>query len=320
MGTLAAQHHYVSKFHLKQFTDPNSLATKDPWLWQGFVPNGPVKRRAPENVGTANLMFEGPGGLADRDATLESFLAREVEGPAAVAMREICNWTSGSGGELPPALTRYLAWAAARSLPMQTLEHFWVEKEFGRSGEVVEPPPEGLLSASESQRDVQMVHPRLGCRVFPVGSDFECAVTEGWFPDMRERMNFLEGVHIQAYYFQERFFPRFKWFTLRPPEGEFFVIGDRAVGWAADGYIDAPPSCLRDPSAYVLAPISRNLLLVGRHTFEKWNVTPGRINAVIACWAHNWIAGPTQTTVESALAARRLALCGNRPMLHHPRA
>ena len=177
-------------------------------------------------------------------------------------MRKVCDWASGSGGELPPALTRYLAWAAARSLPMQTLEHFWAEKGFGHSGEVVEPPPEGLLKASESQRDVQMLHPTLGCRVFPAGSKSECAVAEGWFPDMRERMNFLEGVHIQAYYFQARFFPRFKWFTLRPPEGEFFVIADRAVGWAADGYIDAPPSCLRDPSAYVMAPLGISCLSV----------------------------------------------------------
>jgi hypothetical protein len=309
---LAAQHHYVSKFHLNHFVDPDSLTTKDPWLWQGFVPDGPVKRRAPQNVGTANLMFDDPGGLADRNATLENFLAREVEGPAAEAMREVCCRASASGGELPVALTRYLAWAAARSLPMQTLAHFWAEKGFGRGSEVVEPPPEGLLKASDSVRDVQMVHPTLGCRIFPAGSKNESAVAEGWFPDMRERMNFLEGVHIQAYYFQERFFPRFKWFTLRPPKGEFFVIADRAVGWAADGYIDAPPSCLRDPSAYVLAPISRNLLLVGRHTTEEWQVTPRRINAVIACWAHDWIAGPTQETVESALEARRLALGARR--------
>jgi len=166
---------------------------------------------------------------------------------------------------------------------MQTLEHSWAEKGLGRTNEVAEPPPEGLVQGSELQRDVHMLHPTLGCRVFPAGSDFERAAQDGWFPDMRDRTNFLESVHIQAYYFQARFFPRFKWFTLRAPEREFFVIADRAVGWAADGYVDAPPSCLRDPSAYVLAPISRDLVIVGRHTTEKWQVTPGRINALIAC-------------------------------------
>jgi hypothetical protein len=253
-------------------------------------------------------MFDGPGGLADRDATLENFLAREVEGPAAEAMREVCSWPLGTAGELPPALTRYLAWAAARSLPMQTLDHFWAEEGFGRGDEIVEPPPEGLLKASESQRDVQMLHPALGCRVFPAGSDFDRATAEGWFPDMGEKMNFLESVHIQAHYFQVRFFPAFKWFALHAPEREFFVIADRAVGWAANGCIDAPPSCLRDPSAYVLAPISRSLLLVGRHSREEWRVTTGQVNAVIACWAHDWIAGPTRATVELALGARPLAV------------
>jgi hypothetical protein len=305
---MAAQHHYVSKFHLNQFLDTDSLSQKDPWLWHGSIPDGPVKRRAPKNIGTSRLLFDGRGALADRDSTLESFLANEVEGPAAKAMQEVCGWPSGSGGDLPPALTRYLGWAAARSLPMQTLMNVWTERGIGRNGKLVESPPDGLVQASELHRDVAMRHPMLGCRVFPAGSDFEHAAAEGWFPDMYERENFLQGVHIQAYYFQVRFFPRFKWFTLRAPEGEFFVIGDRAVGWTADGYTDAPPSCLRDPSAYVLAPISRNLVLVGRHTMGKWLVTPAQINAVIACWAHDWIAGPNQVTVESALEARRLSV------------
>jgi hypothetical protein len=307
---MSAQHHYVSKFHLKQFSDPHSLALKDPWLWQGLVPDGPVKRRAPKNVGTARLLFDGPGGLADRESTLESFLANEVEGPAAEAMREVSCWPSGTGGTLPTALTRYLAWAAARSLPMQALGNCWGEKGFGCNDEVVEPPPEGLLEATELDRDVAMRHPALGCRVFPAGSELERANAEGWFPDMSERTNFLEGVHIQAYYFQVRFFPGLKWFTLHAPEDEFFVIADRAVGWAADGYVDAPPSCLRDPSAYVLAPISRNLVLVGKNTINKWRVTPNQINAAIACWAHEWIAGSNQATVESALEARREAIAG----------
>ena len=46
-------------------------------------------------------------------------------------------------------------------------------------------------------------------------------------PDTAESSNFLEVVHIQAYYFQVRWFPRLRWFTLRPPAGQFFIIGDR---------------------------------------------------------------------------------------------
>lgn len=305
---MAARHHYVSQFHLRQFVDPHSSSSKNPWVWQGWVPDGPVERCSPKNMAWQRLMFDGPGCLADREATLESHLANEVEGPAAVAMSGVNRWSPGTGGELPPALTRYLAWAAARSLPMQALENSWAEKGVGRKGEFVEPPPEGLFNGPELRRDVAMRHPTLGCRTFPAASDFDQAIAEGWFPDMSERVNFLEGVHIQACYFQARFFPRFKWSTLRAPAGQFFIIADRAVGWAADGFIDAPPSCLRHPSAYGLAPISKNLVLVGRHTMEMWQVTPAQINAVIACWAHKWIAGPNHATVESALEARRCAM------------
>lgn len=306
---MGARHHFVSKFHLRQFLDPDSLSRKDPWLWQGFVPDGPINRRAPKNVGTQPLMFDGPGGLTDRDSTLEAFLANEVEGPAADAMREVCLRPRGSGGTLPPALMRYLAWAAARSLPMRQLFSSWAARGIAEPHpQMAEPPPEGLLTAIDPKRDVPMIHPRLGPRTFAHGSDLESAIRDGWTPDFDDPANFLESVHIQAYYFQERFFPRFKWFTLHAPEGEYFVIADRAVGWAANGYVNAPPSCLRDPSAYVLAPISRSLVLVGRHDTEPWNLTPAQVNAVIAVWAHEWIVGPTEQAVTGALAARREAL------------
>lgn len=244
---VSAQHHYVSKFHLRQFLDPDSLSQKDPWLWQGFLPHGPIKRRAPKNVGTKSLMFDGPGGLADRESTLESFLANEVEGPAAEAMREICSRQGGSGGAIPPALTRYLAWAAARSLPMRELFNNWASAGLADPDrEMIEPPPDGLMAASDPKRDVRMVHPTLGARTFPHGVDLNASVRDGWTPDYNDPANFLESVHIQAYYFQARFFPRLRWFMLRPPEGEFFVLADRAVVWAANGFVDAPPSCLRN--------------------------------------------------------------------------
>jgi hypothetical protein len=310
---MSAQHHYISKFHLKQFLDPNSLSLKDPWLWQGFVPDGPVRRRAPKNVATGPLMFDGPGCLADRDATLESFLANKVEGPAAVAMGEVSSWQPGIGGNrLPAALFRYLAWAAARSLPMQALEESWGEELFGHNAEPIEPPPEGLLNATQIRRDVRMLHQGLGRRLFPADSDFEHAARAGWFPDMSDRTNFLESIHIQAYYFQVRFFPRLKWFALHPPQGEFFIIADRPVGWVVEGSIEAPPSALRHPSAYVLAPISKTLLLLGRHTSEPWVVTPAQINAVMASWAQTWIAGPTEATVRHALERRQPTLATSR--------
>jgi hypothetical protein len=101
-------------------------AQRDPWLWQGWTANGSVKRRAPKNMGSKRALFDGPGGLADRDATLEKFLAQEIEGPAAQAMKEFCNRVPGTGGDIPQPLMRYIAWAAARCLPMRELFSNWV--------------------------------------------------------------------------------------------------------------------------------------------------------------------------------------------------
>src|SRR5688572_2892329 len=121
-----AKDHYVSRFHLREFCDPTSLDTPDPWLWVGTVSDSSVRRRSPKNVGVSTDLFGGPGALSDPDTTIESFLANEVESPAAFALRALR--TAGpENGQLPPPLMRYLAWAASRSLPMQRLEVVWAE-------------------------------------------------------------------------------------------------------------------------------------------------------------------------------------------------
>jgi Protein of unknown function (DUF4238) len=102
---MSAQH-YVSKFHLGQFCDPQSRNMPDPWLWLGTISDGSVKRGSPKNVGTAPDLFDGPGGFAGPEATIETFLANQVEGPAARVLRAL----SDRGHEirhLPAELLRY---------------------------------------------------------------------------------------------------------------------------------------------------------------------------------------------------------------------
>lgn len=295
---MSAQHHYVSKFHLREFCDPDSLSTRDPWVWLGLVETGTVKRRSPKNFGTAPLMFDGPGGLADRESTIESFLANEVEGPAATAIKKL-----GHGArELPPQLMRYLAWAAARCLPMQQMDLDWsIRFKSLLGGPMAEVPPSFLEKPFNSDRDVHLLNTVTGEFRVSNGQEATALLDDGWIPDPTDRNNFLEMAHIQAAYFQERWFPRLRWFTLRPPEDEFFVIGDRAVGWGVPDCLDAPPCCLRDPDAFLIAPVTRSLVLVGRNNAAPWSVTPAQINQMIAVWSHEWIAGPSAKVVQSAL-------------------
>ena len=312
-----AAHHYVSKFHLRQFCDPESLSTPDSWLWLGDLSDGSVKRRAPKNVGTKADLFDGPGGLAQPKATVEDYLAKYVEPPAAQALRKVISQVGSEIKELPPELMRYLAWAASRSLPMQRLQVQW-SKRFGAllGASSAESPPERLTDAADRTRPVQLLHPTLGEINIAAGQDLSLLLDAGWIPDPREQSNFLEGVHIQAYYFQVRWFPRLRWFTLRPPSGEFFIIGDRPVGWGVPDCFDAPPCCLRDPSAFLIAPLSRSLVLVGRNDPAAWALAPRQVNAILAAWSYDWIAGPTADVVANALRDREAASGLPDPQLH----
>lgn len=302
-----ADQHYVSKFHLTGFCDPVSTGTRDPWLWLGSTADGTVRRRSPKNVATIAGLFDGPGGLAEPGASLEIFLANEVEGPAATSLRRLLRNTSIE--QLPPEVMRYLAWAASRSVPMQRLEADWGSRYHpAQSGPMVEPLPPALAELQSRNRTIRLVHPVLGEDREVPSQDADGLLDDGWIPDTSEPANFLELVHMQAYYFQVRWFPRLRWFTLRPPEGEYFVIGDRPVGWGVPECLDAPPCCLRDEAAFLVAPLSRSLALVGRNDSTPWEVTPSQVNGLLAAWSHDWIAGPTERVVDEALRGRRAVI------------
>jgi hypothetical protein len=292
--------HYVSRFHLSAFCDPTSTGTRDPWLWVGSTTDLSIRRRSPKNVATIPGLFDGPGGFPEPEASLETFLANDVEGPAAAALRRLLHSTSID--QLPPEVMRYLAWAASRSLPMQRLEADWATRYRPTlNGPMAEPPPPALAALQSRHRSIRLIHPVLGERREISSEDADEFLDDGWIPDSTEQSNFLEGVHIQAYYFQVRWFPRLRWFTLRPPQGQYFVIGDRPVGWGVPECLDAPPYCLRDEAAFLVAPLSHSLVLVGRNDSTPWEVTPSQVNALLAAWAHDWIAGPREDVVADAL-------------------
>lgn len=303
---MAAQHHYVSRFHLRQFCDPDSLSLRDPWVWLGDTASGSIRRRAPKNVGTAPELFDGPGAFSDSTRKLEHFLANEVEAPAALALRELVGHPDGAAIEVPQPLMKYLAWAGSRSIAMQQVATDWATRfRDVLNIPMAEPPPAGLPSGGRL-RPVRLIHPQSGKTLGDVRSeDVASLLDDGWALDLSDRANFLELCHIQAHYFQVRWFPRLRWFLLRPPDSGWFILGDRAVGWGVPTCLDAPPCCLRDPEAFLVAPLTRSLALVGRNNSQEWQVTPTTVNAMTAAWAREWVVGPTRDVVALALSDRR---------------
>jgi hypothetical protein len=125
----------------------------------------------------------------------------------------------------------------------------------------------------------------------------------GWRWLMR-RDDHLEALHIQAWYFQVRHFPRLSWVRLQPPRGDFFITSDRGVAWVADGYADSPPAALRQSTVELVATLTRGMALVGRHETEPLSVTPREVNRFVASTASEWIIGPTREVVAQALSDR----------------
>jgi hypothetical protein len=305
-GILATRDHYVSRFFLPQFVEPTTDSAAEPWLWVADVSQGTVRRRAPKNIAWSRDLFSGPGGLADRRRRLEEHLAEQVEGPAARALREFVAAPIGTVKEIPSALTRHLAWLAARSLTMKTLYESWI-RELEPLGqiELVEPPPSGPEGVLEpSQRTHTMEHPQHGTRAVR-GDEIEARRQAGWQWRFSSE-DFLEMVHLQAWDFQAKFFPKLSWEVLDAPSDTCFVTCDRPAVWGVDGLWEVPPSALRHPRAELIVPLSRARALFGFNPLHDrlGSISPHEVNRVMGLAAHAWIAGPTEEVVERVLRDR----------------
>jgi hypothetical protein len=295
--------HYVSQFHLRGFLDPEASGSPDPWLWVGGCKDGTIVRRSPKNFAWSRGLFDGP---AHRESTVERLLSEEVEGPAAFALRTLAGRPQGCRSPIPPEVSRYLAWAAARSLPMRQLFQDWIDKlPVADDIDYVEPPPDGFDQIRAVSRAHSMHHPTKGVRDHVPSEDVERLRREGW----RLRIgkdDFPELVHLQAWYFQVRFFPRMRWIILDAPPNRFFVISDRPVVWGFTGFNDPPPRFLRHPNVQLFATLTRSIALFAHHPSAgpPDAITPGAVNKVIASAAHEWVAGPTPQIVAEALSQR----------------
>jgi|GEM_PF-2074485 len=303
MGTKA---HTVPRFYLDGFVDTAVPPGQEPWVWIGDVKTGDIVRRSPRNVSIARGFYDGPGGLVDRNQTIEKKLS-EIESDAAFALREFVATPPQSRAGIPPAIGRFLAWQAARTPAMLQLFQKWSDAMPDLDEALfVEPPPEGFEAITSVERTITMKNLLTGeVKEVPSNNVVETLRGAGWRISLR-RDDFLELAHLQAWYFQVRFFPRFNWVVLDAPAAEWFVTSDRAVAWKCKGATDAMPRALRDPSAMIIAPLTRSVVLVGKNSpFDtSARITPGAVNGTVAALASSWIAGPSRESVETALAAR----------------
>ncbi|MGH6825933.1 DUF4238 domain-containing protein [Methyloceanibacter sp.] len=298
MGTKA---HTVPKFYLRGFVAPESENRRDPYVWIASLTTGKIARRSPKNISTVRGLYDGRGGLAEPDASIEAHLSK-IESAASTAIRSIATGDATESVGIPPEVWRFLAWQAARAPGYMKLVQAWANEPL--DSVVVEEPPPGFEEIGYRTHPSLVEDPASGERREVDADEFDELRKLGWRWILRTDDR-LEALHIQAWYFQVRHFPRLSWVWLSAPHGESFITGDRGVVWLVDGYADAPPAALQHPTAQVVAPLTREVALVGRHTTSRLDVTTREVNRLVAFASADWIAGPTREAVEQALTDRR---------------
>jgi hypothetical protein len=292
--------HTVSKFYLQGFTALKSDEHPHPFVWLGSLKTGEIIKRSPKNVSIVRDVYDGVGGFADPNLSIEKHLSK-IENDASIAIRKYTSKGSNEHAVVPSEIWRFLAWQAARTPGWMELVQKWANEPHFGEGEAIEPPPPGLDKSIPRVRVQWLEEPETGKRVgFADPDELDLHRKKGW-KILFERDDHLEMMHIQAWYFQVRHFPRLSWTRLEAPGDEFFITSDHGVAWLVDGYADTPPAALRHPTAQVVAPLTKKFSLVGRHQTDRLNVTPRQVNRFIAFAASNWIAGPTIEVVRQAL-------------------
>lgn len=299
MGTRA---HTVPNFYLRHFETLGGDSEREPFLWVALIKTGEVKRRSPKNLSIARGFYDGPGGFSEPDASIEKHLA-VIESEAARAFRRLAsNPELGIASEI----WRFLAWQAARTPGWMELEQKWINEQWDVVP--VEAPPAFVAEVKDRSRPLLYENPVTGEQRHADNREEEETLRRDRWIQRLDRADKLELLHMQAKYFETRHFKILQWVQLTAPDGEFFVTSDRVVTWLVDGYADTPPAALGHPSAQVVAPLTKKVVLVGRHGTAPLNEPSRSLNQFIACCATTWIAGPSRKIVEQALQDRRAAM------------
>ncbi len=300
---MATRAHTVPRFYLAGFVSAAAQAGVEPFVFVGSVADLGITRRAPKNLSIARGFYDGPGGFKSPEASIETHLSR-IEWAAASAIKRLASTPITSAPQVPSDVWRFIAWQAARTPAWISIEEDimrdWDSNEVPY---LVESPPAEIENVKDRVRTISLEHIDTGETRAATFEDYKRLFEQGW-RWARSAADRLEMIHMQAWYFQVRHFPRLHWKLISPPSGMSFITSDRAVSWSADGEYHVPPSALRHPSAEVLAPITANLALVGRAAANSTPVSAEEVNARIALSAVAWIAGASELVVSEALRAR----------------
>ena len=220
---MATRAHTVPKFLLRGFATPKSVSGREPFVWVASMKTGEIARRSPKNVSIARGFYDGPGGFSDLSASIETHLAKIESEAASAIKRMVVNGEKAAF--IPSEVWRFVAWQAARTPGWMDVVQRAVNEPLDST--IVEPPPAGFEKIADRRRPMCLEAPETReCREVDSEEEIHRLRGLGWKWILR-RDDHLEAMHMQAWYFQVRHFPRLSWVQLTAPDGECFITSDR---------------------------------------------------------------------------------------------
>jgi hypothetical protein len=261
-----ADHHFVPQFYLKGFLDPDSVQTKDPWLWVANLPAGVVKRRAPKNV-AAHAGYNTVPGSTESEAAEE--VLSQLETVAAPIIRRLINGANALTGQEWVDLLFFAAFLAVRT-------PYFRNRIEGFAAQIAE----DLLRLSASHPDYYHRSVKETAAVEMTAEEIETsrltALTPGAIRIKARPILSLLATFQSANDAVYPDFSRMRWAILRAERDLFFVTSDNPVSWADPTSRPAfyAGHGLRMRNVEVVFPVGPQVCLFG-----TWNGSAGSLAA-----------------------------------------
>jgi len=281
-------HHSIPQFYLRGFTDPTVPAGQTPWLWVRDKVSGIVHRRAPKNLAAEIGFYSWHAANGVDYEQVENELAK-IESRAAFALRRFLPPEMINRREINPDLYVFLSWLAAR---VPWFKRFASEtwKEF-------------LTSAATRDSDIPE-DPHFRCTLMNLSTletrrftvpEARHAIRSGLWTATLDQNNLIEIMRLQAWYFQNRFFPKLHWTLLTAPDGHFFLTSDRPLLWYVPGRaLTDYPAALSHPEVELTVPLTKRhaLLATPSPVPSGTGVHADDVNARTVAFSERFVASP----------------------------
>jgi hypothetical protein len=219
--------HYVPRFYLELFVDPDVPLIESDYLWECHLPTAAIKRRAPKNVAVRTDYYKIPGVAADVAQMAEETLS-QIESVAAPILRRLASGDLELVDQDRADFLFFLAFMSVR-VPVfrDRLESFF--EEAGRKMLMV--------SASHPGHFKQTMTKAMKAAGEPMLSEDEIEKQRLWTlnpdnykVDANPGLSLMHGFKLA----NDTICPMFmemRWVFFRAPKGVEFITSDCPLSW-----------------------------------------------------------------------------------------